>query len=67
MDKYINQANWPTTIESAKDFAKEALDEMKYRNNVPALTRAVENATSVKRVQMIVINSILSGEGLKVL
>ena len=66
MDKYINQSNWPTELEASRLFALQALKDMKYRNNVPKLMRAVEAAPSVKRVQMIIINAILSGEGLRV-
>ena len=64
---YINKDNWPSDIEGAREFAREALECFKYRDEVPKLLKAVEQATCVARVQYIIVNAILSGEGNKVI
>ncbi len=66
MDKYIDQKNWPAGLEASRLFALQAIKEMKYRNNVPRLMRAVEEAPTVTRVQKVIINAILAGEGMRV-
>lgn len=64
-NKYVNQANWPTELAQAKEFAKEAVTTWKWKEKAPKFIAEIERATTVKRLQEIVIYPLLSGEGLK--
>lgn len=65
--RYIDQTNWPTDLEKAKQFAREAVGEWKWKDKAPKFLRQIDRATSVKRLQEIVIYPLLSGEGLAVI
>lgn len=60
---YVNKDNWPSDLDHAKAFAMEALTTFKFQKKVPQFRAAVEKATTAARVQYIVINAILSGDG----
>lgn len=64
---FINQDNWPTDVDDARAFGLQALKYFRYRDQVPKLTAAVQRATTVQRIQHIIINAILSGEGYRVI
>ena len=67
MNKYIDQRNWPSDLEAARLFAFRAIKEMKYKNSVPKLMRAVEQAPTVAKIQKVVINAIFKGDGFGVI
>jgi len=67
LDQYVNASNWPTDLEEAKTFAREAIEQFKWKEKVPGFLRQVDKATTVARLQEIVIYPLMSGEGLKVI
>jgi hypothetical protein len=66
LEKYANSANWPNTLGECKTFATEAVQTWKWKKKAPEFIKEIEGATSIKRVQEIVIYPLLSGEGLAV-
>lgn len=67
LEDYVNAANWPTDLEAAKEFAREAVTQWQWKEKAPKFLGEIDRATSIKRVQEIVIYPILSGEGNAVL
>lgn len=64
LEKYINQNNWPKGLEASKEFAHKAIKEWIFKDKQKKFHIEVENATSVAKVQQIICNTFLSGEGL---
>lgn len=67
INKYINKNNWPNDLNDAKQFAKSALSEFKFRKKIDKFAKDVDAATTVHRVQFIIINAIMSGDGFGVI
>lgn len=67
LEQYADQTNWPTDLVEAKVFANAAVDHFKYKNKVPTFRREIESAATIKKLQFLIINAIVSGEGLGVL
>lgn len=67
MEHYIDGRNWPQDLEGAKAFANEAVDNFKYKEKIPAFKRDIESARSVEKLQYMIVNAIMSGEGLGVM
>lgn len=67
LNHYVNKNNWPTDLEPARLFAREAIIKWIYKEKITRFLRQVDSATSVKRIQEITIYPLLSGEGLKVI
>lgn len=67
VEYYVDESNWPSTLEEAKQFAREALEAWAYKDKVPQFLEEVDKATSILRVQKIVVYPLLSGEGLGVI
>ena len=65
LEDYANASNWPTSLEEAKQFAHDAISHFKWKNKIPVFAQQIETATTIKRLQEIVIYPILSGEGMK--
>lgn len=63
INKYIDKKNWPNDLYDAKQFANQALSEFKFRKKIDKFAADVDAATTVHRVQFIIINAILSGDG----
>ena len=66
MEYYINASNWPTSLDDAKAFAREAVDNFKYKSKQEQFYRDIDSAVSVKKLQFMIVNAMLSGEGLSV-
>lgn len=66
LEYYANKDNWPSDLEKAKEFAKGALKKWKWKEKAPKFISKIENASSVSKVQELVLNTMLSGEGLGV-
>jgi len=66
LEFYVNAKNWPKELEAAKEFARNAILTFQWKKKAPKFLAAIDNASTVKRVQQIVINPILSGEGIGV-
>ena len=67
LEKYVSAKNWPKELDAAKDFGKEAVSHFKFKEKIPKFNAAIDSAPTVAKVQSIVINAILSGEGKGVL
>ena len=67
LETYADQSNWPTDLEAAKAFAHEAIAVWKWQQKAPYYKALVDQATSVKRVQEVIIYPLLSGEGIGVI
>lgn len=67
MEQYIDQTNWPTDLAEAKVFANQAVDNFKFKEKIPAFKRDIEKAQSVDKLQFMIVNAIMSGEGLGVM
>lgn len=65
LTKYANQANWPSDLNAAKDFAREAVTTWKWKEKAPKFLAEIDEARTIKRLQEIVIYPLLSGEGMK--
>lgn len=66
VEYYVNAANWPTDLAEAKAFGEEAVTAWAWKEKAPKFIREINNATSVRRIQTLVIYPLLSGEGLAV-
>ena len=64
LEYYVNKDNWPTDLEEAREFARQAISEWKFKDKVEKHLRNVERATSVERLQQLIVQTMLSGEGL---
>lgn len=67
LSKYVDQANWPTEFTDAKMFAVQAITDWTFEAKRPKFLAQIEKATTIKRLQEIVIYPLLSGEGMKVI
>lgn len=63
LEKYVDAKNWPSDLEQAKAFGKQAVSHFKFKDKIPKFKMAINKANSVAKVQFIVINAIMSGEG----
>lgn len=66
VEYYVNASNWPTTLAEAKTFGEEAITAWAWKEKAPRFIKQINKATSVKRIQELVIYPLLSGEGLGV-
>lgn len=66
LGQYINKDNWPKDLPSAKVFANEAVQNFKFKQKIPAFQRDIAKAPSVEKLQFMVVNALMSGEGLSV-
>ena len=64
LTKYVNAAGWPRDLEAAKKYGHEAITKWDFTEKAAKFHRIVDDATSVAAVQKVVINTLLSGEGL---
>lgn len=64
--KYVNAAGWPKDLEGAKQYGHEAITKWDFTEKAAKYHRLVDAADTVSKVQRIVINTLLSGEGLGV-
>ncbi len=64
---YVNSANWPTELDPAKEFAREAVSKWIWKDKAPDFLVKIDNARTIHQLQEIVIYPILSGEGNAVL
>ena len=67
METFINKDNWPTELAEAKVFAMQAVDTFAFKDKIPAFKRDIEKATSVNKLQFMIVNAAMSGSGLSVL
>jgi len=67
LSKFVNQNNWPKELEDAREFARDAVMNWKWKEKSPMFLAQIDNAKTVKRLQEIVIFPLLSGEGMKVI
>jgi hypothetical protein len=68
LNECVNKDTWPVELESAKQYATDIINQFHAKKAKKAsLLRAVVEATTVSRIQFIVINSIFSGNGLSVI
>ena len=51
------------TLDEAKEFARRYIKEMKFQKKAEKLLRDLEKATNVARVQKLIIDIHLAGEG----
>jgi hypothetical protein len=66
LEQYVDASTWPTDLAEAKEYGKTAVNQFKWKEKVPTFLDQIDKASSVKRVQEIVIYPLLSGEGLGV-
>jgi len=66
LEHYVNAANWPSDVEAAREFAREAINRWAFKEKAPKFLAQIDKASTVKRLQEIVIYPLLSGEGLGV-
>ena len=64
---YVSEVNWPNELEPARDFARQAVSEWKWKDKSEKILREIEKAGTIKRLQQLVIYPILSGEGIGVI
>lgn len=67
LEYYADQNNWPSDLSDAKEFGKDALKDWKWKKKAPIFMAQIDRAKTVKRIQELVIYTLLSGEGLKVI
>lgn len=67
VEHYVNEANWPKGLDEAKAFGVEGITAWAWKDKAPKFIMQINRATSVKRVQQLVIFPLLSGEGLGVI
>lgn len=67
LEYYVNEANWPTDLEAAKEFAKEAVLKWQWNEKKPRFIAKIDRARTVKQVQELLIYPLLSGEGMGVI
>lgn len=67
VEYYVNEANWPKGLDEAKAFGVEGITAWAWKEKAPKFIMQINRATSVKRVQQLVIFPLLSGEGLGVI
>ena len=64
---FVNKNNWPQDLEYARAFAHEAVNTWKWKRKSETIKQEIDAATSVARLQQLVIYPLLSGEGLTVI
>ncbi len=60
---YMSGANWPIELEAAKEFAREAVSTFKFKEKIPKFNRQIDQITRIDKLQSLIINALLSGEG----
>ena len=63
LETIISKLNLAKTLDEAKDLARQYIKEMKFQKKAEKLLRDLEKATNVARVQKLIIDIHLSGEG----
>ena len=63
IEYYVDAKNWPKDLDGAKAFAKQAWGKFKWKKKAAKFKDEIDRATTVARVQSLVINPLLSGEG----
>lgn len=63
LEKYAAAANWPSDLSAAKEFARQAINEWDFKQKAPEFLAKIDRATTIKRLQELIIYSMLSGQG----
>ena len=66
-DHFVAAENWPDTVAEARIFAHKAIDTFKFERKKAEFRRLVDKFNTVERIQRLIINALLSGEGLCIL
>ena len=67
LEKFVDSKNWPKDLAAAKEFGKEATAQFKFKDKIEKFNNEIDKATTVAKVQSVVINAIMAGEGNKVI
>lgn len=65
LEDFVDQTNWPSDLAEAKQFAKSSIDLWKFRGKAQEAHDKIDAMANVKDLQFLVVNAIMSGEGLK--
>jgi len=67
LEQFVNGKNWPTAPDEARVFAKQATSKFKFKEKIPKFNAQLDKMTTVAKMQQLVINAIMAGEGKGVL